>query len=108
MHYIEENTFARSWNQTHDLRISETKGYVLSNWATNTSRRKRLTCDSDQTWVFLWDRDSQIGKIKALTLLNNIVSILLKYLSIIFQKLAFGSADPQIVGSIPAAGESVF
>ena len=53
------------------------------------------------------DRDSQMGKIKALTVLNNIVSILLKYLSIIFQKLAFGFADPQIVGSIPATGESV-
>ena len=28
---IEENTFARSWNRTRDLRISETKGYVLTN-----------------------------------------------------------------------------
>ena len=50
----------------------------------------------------------QMGKVKALTLLNNIVSILLKYLSIIFQELAFGYADPQIVGSIQATGESVF
>ena len=49
-----------------------------------------------------------MGKIKALTVLNNIVNILLKYLSIIFQKLAFGFADPQIVGLIPATGESVF
>ena len=54
------------------------------------------------------DLDSKMGKIKALTVLNNIVSILLKYLSIIFQKLAFGFADPQIMASIPATGESVF
>ena len=37
-----------------------------------------------------------------------IVSILLKYLTIILQNLAFGFAYPQIVGSIPATGESVF
>ena len=64
---ILENTFPRNWNQTHDLRLCETKCYALTNWATNASRRKSLMCDSDQTWVFLLDRGSQMGKVKALS-----------------------------------------
>ena len=86
MDYIKENTFTRSRIRTHDLRVCETKCYALTNWATNASKRKSLTCDSDQTWGFLLDRDSQMEKVKALTVPNNIVSILLKYLSILFQE----------------------